>query len=89
MKDIEKCGGQEQCAGLFARDIHSGNSGEHKPMDARDRFAAAALTGMLAHECGPYSIAKGEEEIDHGMCEHYARTAYALADAMMKVRDAR
>jgi hypothetical protein len=42
----------------------------------RDRFACAALTGMLANSRTPPTIES----------EEYAEGAYKLADAMLKVR---
>lgn len=66
----------------------TGISAGHDGMSLRDHFAGQSLAGMLAN--APYLMAIRDEAKHRGEnAEDYiARTAYELADAMIKAREA-
>lgn len=73
----------------------NGPSGEHPGMSLRDRFAIAALQGMLAADCshsGPRWVGAGtDERYQQGGGKWLdpagvSRQAYEIADAMLEAR---
>jgi len=53
---------------------HPGVAKPYSGMTLRDYFAARAMQGMMV-------------EVDQPACDYIARTAYNLADAMLKARE--
>lgn len=51
-----------------------------KPTELRDKFAAAALQGIISRENPTLRNAEGDPK------DHLANAAYTMADAMLKAR---
>jgi hypothetical protein len=58
----------------------------HANQELRDRFAIAALTGMMASPALMEHIT-GQELVDGSALDRMAHAAYRQADAMMKARE--
>lgn len=57
-------------------------------MELRDYFAAAALQGMLAESSPPDDGDEFMRECNYpAFCMGFAKSAYAMADAMLKARE--
>ena len=57
-----------------------------EPMTARDRFAMAALTGMLSSGEGLVAISEQDKKEGVGPTSFTAKVCFEFADAMLKAR---
>lgn len=65
----------------FPYSPHTGNAGDDVPgMSLRDYFAAAALTGLLAHNCDHFTP-------DDLRADDLSRRSYICADEMLAQRE--